>query len=382
MTELIKYPDPEQDFQGFMNSFINKGLTEQQATYILICERKNALFTKLQNKELEAQDILNKLPSDKIAEIEEGLKKYRAVFAEMSDNIRSPFTSFLKVNLTEPAMAFEARVDPATNLKYKEISQKLTNLKIADQTRIAELAKKNEEKNRYLAHIKNENTKRVSEYKQKVLTEINTMYQTWLKGEIENPDIATLKEAVKSIQVCDPAVMQRLYVNDTEAQAYYAEWLVSKEVFEINQDELYEESLKLVDEKFTTYLNDLELTKKQPEIITEIEKHNQEELNSVIDTALIETSVNNLVSTSQSVASFTPEYKKLKESYTIDFINEKSFAIKVMSAFIQNPILDTFLRVKEWKNLKIEQMLKTIADYASSDNGKQIEGFVYKKVTL
>lgn len=382
-NEIIKYPDPAKDMNGFLTAFINVGLNNQQASYVLLCERKNAIFNTLQTKELEAQQTLIILkPESKIEEIEETLKKYRAIFTEMAENIRKPFSNYLRDNLIQPSMEFETRVNPENNEDYKKWNLILIEKKRQDQSRIAELARKSDEKTKYLAHIKNENTNRVAEYKQKCIKEINTMYDMWIEAKIENPDINTLKQAIGEIRVRNANIMNRQYLSDQEASDSYVAWLTAGEVYQVDQTELTQEMLQLVDVKFTTYANDLTAFKNRPEVLTELKQAGVAELNKVEEQRKTTESVNNLVSTATIPTTFKSSYKPLKESFEIEMENSREFAVKVMSVFIQNPQLDKYLKVRDWKNLKIEQMCSAIAEYASDDNGKKFPEFKYNPKIL
>src|ERR1700755_820864 len=101
----------------FANYFLAKGVTQQQISFLVLCEKKNALFKILQEKELEAQQVLLKEYGD-IKHLEDALALYRSIYEEMSNKIRLPYTNYLRDNLANPAMEFEKRVDPKTNSDY------------------------------------------------------------------------------------------------------------------------------------------------------------------------------------------------------------------------------------------------------------------------
>lgn len=360
MNEIIK--PPVADLQAFANFYISKGLEPAQISYLTLYERKKELCEDLEKKELEAQSKLL-TPGSTILEIEKTLIEYRGLYKSMSE-LRLPFTNFIKSNLIDTLMEYEKRVDPENNDTYSELNKDLINKK--DEA--SKIAKANAafyaEKAKYLAHIKNENIQRVSEFKQKCLHEINTMYSQWLAGKIENPEINVLQDAIRSIMIRDPVRMERLYVNDTQAAELYQTWLVSGEVFQVNQEEETALALSYVDTKFSTYKNDLELLKAKPEIITEITNAGKLEESKIQEDANTQQSVNTLVSSSTSATSFKTEYKALKEAWIVEPENTRTWAIEIMSTFLKTPELEQYVKVKEWGNLKISQMADAIGKHA------------------
>lgn len=376
-NSIVKAP-PVSDIEAFANYFISqKGLEPEQVSYLVVRERRRELINQLETKELETQAILLN-PGTTIVEIEESLLKYRKLYTELVENFRKPFTNFIKQNITEPLMEFEVRINPENNSEYKDLNKKLIRIKTEAAQQAAEAAKKHEEKAKFLAHIKNQLISIQADYKKAVLDEINKMYKFWIENKIENPEIDTLKLAIKEIKLREPIQMQRQFISDEEATKFYLGWLEQQEFFMINEEELLEEALLTVDHKMESYHNDYKVSIAKPEILQDIIKHNQEQVEKLVEDANTMKSVNNLVSTAQPTFNYSPSYKQLKTIYEVNVSNDRDFVLKVLSAYMSNPELDNYFRVKDLMNLRVGQIVKAIGDYATEFPDKKLKEFTYE----
>lgn len=370
-TLVRKAPDVT-NLSEFLQYYIGIGLTNVQASYVMVAENKRLLMADLEKIELQGQKILLDAP-DTIEGLTESLANYRKICEEASTK-RLAFSGFVEKNIIDPTMQPEKRLDYKKNEKYKEKDKRLLELRIKRDEAIEEANALESEKSRYLAHIKNENSDMATEFKTHAAAYINGQIALWLKDKVENPDKKIIYDYINKMEVRKANPFQRKLINDEMAKTLIAKWDSEKQFTRANSVDLRNQAIAYADQKLSLYSQDLAQVKARPEVIQQIENHAKTEISQIIDEGATAKQVNDLVASSSPMPVQTG--KAVVTFYEVPMQDTREWASKVSATFFAHPELDSYLKVKEWKNLKVEQMANAIAAHASAKNIK-FDGISY-----
>lgn len=337
----------------------------KQKGWIKVGIMKANLKITHEQKGLGLQAIL--LNSGKtILEREESLKKYRTEHTTMVSDGQA-FRKLITEKVLQESIEIEKQYDPKTNADYTRMQNGLVADKLKQQQDNQATQAKEQERNNYIAHIKNQYEILIADYKKRAVTELYTMYNNFLKGKVKTPDVQAIKDVISEMTLGKPQKFTRQYVTDVEATTIVA--AAAKPDFA----KLQAEMLKEVDLKFTTYKNDLKAgAQEQVELFGQ--KHIQE----------IETEAQQNVAVNTLQAQATPvtvmmEGKALKQSVQIVEEDSEGWAVKVITGFMKYPLCRGHLRVRKWPNLSVGQMAAALSAYAS-ETGERVQGLEYKEV--
>lgn len=350
--------------------FYNMGFTPMHAAYLVVGEKKRLIMLDLEKKELELQSILLE-PGTTITDKEATLARYRKGCEQIVE-LRKKFTLFIDEKVTDPTRIYEKRVDYKTNQAYINLANNLLNLKRQDELDKQKLNNKAMEIQNYKAHIYNQNIQIASEYEQAVVREINTMYNSYLEGRVEKPDIESLRQTVLSFIFREPNRFTRVHVNDDEALAIIES--IPKLVFADQQ----KKALDYLDQRFSTYENDLIAVKSAPEVLEQIAEHSESIIQNIQTNTAVDQQINTLVASStNTTVQVAPEGKAIKRKWKVIFNGTEEEHLKIIGAYIKVPECRVYLRVKNFKNLNCGQMADALGAYATEKQIK-VDELIYE----
>ena len=325
--------------------------------------RKQILSEQQTRIGLELQKILLDA-DDSITGMETALAAYRKKHKEMVD-LGQTFRSLIDEKVLQQSIEIEKTYSTGSKTqaaypKYKAMEDSLLQKKIdQDKKNSAAIAKKQEELN-YVAHIKNQLEILVADLKKRSLEEIFRMHRFFLEKKVKNPDLATLKEAISEMKFGKPVTYDRKYLTDDEAKA------INASIPKPNLKELQGEMLKVIDEKFLTYDNDLKAGN-----IEQVDLFHQEALQAVETDKEIAVGINTLTAQAGTAAGIVTEGKGLKKTLEVVVEETEEWAIKVIAAFLRYPLARQHIRSKQWSNVAIKQMAAALGAYATETEGKE-----------
>jgi hypothetical protein len=340
---------------------------EQMNAWSVMVRKKNELTHVLTTSELELQQILLSVDVKDHKSIDEALANYRKKHGDLKEN-RLNFTRLIEEKLFAPLMAFEKRAEPKTNEQYLKLD--ITSLELrkgANEAAAKKQAYENE-KARFLAHCANEFMRIEAQYINELNNQIDTAYSAFLTAAINPPPISNVEVNMGAVKVgqmnkFDPALltkedMQALYLTLTPTQ--YIQILADK--------------IAMLPQVFANYEVDLANSSAAIERRELDAKIASQEAAAKLEA---EASVNNLIATASGPQI---ETAKIKKELKIEPINTQAWAQLIMTQFIANlPTLVSYLRVKTWANLSIQQMADAIAKYAT-ETGETFKGVVYTEI--
>ncbi len=342
---------------------------EQANAWVALAQEKNRLTFELSRMELAAQNILLRVQREDAAHeaIDVALAEYRKVFTSLQE-MRKPFTNQIDAGIVQPLMAFEKRVDPKNNGQYNALASRSLQLRKAEADKALLANAKNQEIASFKAHIANEFSKVVTEYRAIIRREFTGHYEKCLSDSVADPDLHKVKELLR--QIVPPPVAK-----------FNARYLTGEELLQIYNDspkpnwqDYYDESMSDMDTLFSNYSSDLANAeaaikhRKQEAALAE-----QEEANKAKE----EQALNTLIATSETVVIEEP---KIKRTVQITVVESEAWAKTVMASFITNiPKLTKYIRVKSWSKLSIGQMATYLSQYAT-DEGVAYPGLTLKEV--
>ena len=154
----------------------------QAAAWVGLAKSKNEIAYNLGTMELQAQAIL--LPiieSQDHAHIDAALAEYRKLHTAIVE-ARKPFTNAIDTGIVQPLMTFEKRVDPKVNSAYLDLQTRSLSLRKAEADKAALVNAKNQEAASFKAHVLNEFSRVVSQYRNQIRSVIQTMYTQSLES--------------------------------------------------------------------------------------------------------------------------------------------------------------------------------------------------------
>lgn len=349
----------------------NELLTPQQQAWINLAAQKTNILSTLNQKQLEASSILVNLKREDVKSytiIEEGLATYRKIHSDMVET-RKSFTNIINDKIIGAMMEPEKNVDPSKNADYIEVYNKGFKLKKEENDKVNLANNKNAEKGRFVAHIQNEYMRTAGLYRQWLRDEVTRIYESNLAAKIQDPKPA-LEQMKAWIATTQPQAPQK----------FSATYLNEQELYEVFNSEkmpdwkgIQAEAFKYMDELYENY--DAALSNPEEAI-----KANQDEenLNKLQEKEKEEktAALNTLVSSAETVMIQGPV---IKSTLVVREINSWQWAKNVITAFYVNVAnMDKYVRVKDWKNLKVGQMAAALGKYAT-ETGHLADGLIYDK---
>lgn len=342
---------------------------EQAAAWVGLAKEKNRIAFELNNAELNAQSIILKVQQncEFYGPIDAGLAEYRKAHASMVE-LRKQFTGVIDSAIVQPLMEFEKRVDPKNNGNYNALLNRSLVLRKAEADKAALTNAKNQEIANFKAHIVNEFSRVVTEYRQMIRREFTNHYELCLKDKVADPSLEKVKALLKQIMPPSVSKFAARYLGSEELLAIYNE---SKKP---DYEEYYDDLMKEADELFANYSSDLANAEaaiahqKQQAALKE-----QEDVKKAHE----EQALNTLIATSETVVIEEP---KIKRTVQVTIIESEAWAKAVMAAFIVNmPHLGKYIRVKKWSNLNVGQMATCLGQYAT-ETGEKFNGLELTEV--
>lgn len=373
-TQALTTTPPVSNLPEFFNHFMGMGLTKPQASYVMLAEMKRELMADLEKLELEYQaTLLN--AEDTVGGLTDALAKARKIYDEANKK-RLSFTGFIDKNVIQAVMQPEKRIDYKTNEEYKKKDARLLELRIKRDEELDAANARREEEAKYLAYIKNENTDIITQFKTLVAKFINDTIAHWLEKKVESPDFKYIETAINNTNLREAVRFTgRKLITDEDAKKLIAEWRSQNKFPTPDIAQLRTDAIEYAKKKFSLYQQDLAQVKSRPEVIEQIQNQAQAEVSQIIDAGETTKMVNDLVAS--SVPMPTPEGKKVVTFFKVNSAGlKREEAALIMMTFAANPVLDEYIKVKDWGNLKISQMANAIADYATDKNVK-FDGIQY-----
>ena len=345
-------------------------VTQAQAdAWVGLATEKNRLMFELGRMELAAQNILLRVQRDDAAyeAIDVALAEYRKSYTAISD-LRKTFTNQIDAGIIQPLMAFEKRIDPKNNGQYNALASRSLQLRKAEADKATLANAKNQEVASFKAHVVNEFSRVVTEYRAIIRREAAGHYEKCLKDKIPDPGVEKVKEMLR--QIAPPNVAK-----------FNARYLSGEELLQIYNDSpkpdyasYYEELMSEVDNLFANYSSDL--ANAEAAIKHQQEQARLQELEEA-NKAKEEQALNTLIATSETVVIEEP---KIKRTVQVTVVESEAWAKSVMASFITNlPKLTKYIRVKSWSKLNIGQMATYLGQYAT-DEGVSFPGLSLKEV--
>lgn len=361
-------------------SFKKEGILEipesvtipQANSWLKFGEMKNNLSSTLTKLELNAQAKLNALTeTSTIQQIQTALDEYRKLHTEMV-NERRGVTKHLD-NVTAQLMEFEKRVDPIKNDSFFSWDQKrIKKVKYA-ATSAAQVEAKNKEIAAFKTHFVNEYVRLAANYETDLLDLLNTEYIGALKAKMQADAIPEytrkLKEILRdTITIKQPVKFNRVLITDvTEAQNLFNEIKMPDYLSILNR------VFAKVDEKFSTYLTDVENASTVIEF-TMVESAQEKE---TITTQAQETqAVNVLIASAETTVLVDPSIKAIKEKRTIVIENNANWCKKILAESLRNfDFVAGKLKTKTFAAATIKQLAEALSQLES-----ELPGFKYEPI--
>lgn len=323
----------------------------QQKSWVAVGEWKSQLAKSHELKSLELQKLLLN-PGTTIVEIENTLGSYRKLHQEMTKDGQQ-FRALIDEKVLQQSLTIEKEYSPKVNENYLLAEKSLTTLKLKAESDAKSTQAKAQEKLNYATHIKNEYLTVSNELRQAAVIEMNTMYVSYLKGNVKNPDIEAIKATIRGMQPRKYVMYNKQYVTDPEAT------IITQGIPRPDYNAIREEMVALVDEKFKSYAHDLKAN-----TVEQVEAAAQEEIKEIAKETAIEVGVNTM-SAQANVPEIIHEGKALKRLLECVVEGGEQWHINVISAYLKNPLCRSHITVKAWENLTVKQMAAALGKYAS-----------------
>jgi len=340
---------------------------EQMNAWSVMVRKKNELTQTLTTAELELQGILLSVNVQDHKAIDEALATYRKKHGELKEN-RLTFTRLIEEKLFAPLMAFEKRAEPKTNEQYLKLDTTSLELRKAANEAAAKKQAYENEKARFLAHCANEFMRLEAQYINELNNQIDTTYSAFLTAAINPPPISNVEVNMGAVKVGAMYKFDASLINKEEMQSLYLTLTPP------NYAELLADKIEMLPQVFANYEIDL------ANAVAAIERRELDakiQAQKVAEKIEAEASVNNLIATASAPQI---ETAKIKKELKIEPINSQAWAQLIMTQFIANlPTLVSYLRVKTWANVSIQQMADAMAKHAT-DTGETFKGIVYTEI--
>lgn len=314
---------------------------------------------------LELQKILLDADDNNITELEAALIAFRKKHKEMVE-LGQTFRSLINEKVLQQSLAIEAQYSPGSKTvapyeEYKKKSDRLLALKLDQENKNKAAQNKAQEEANYKAHIRNQCEILAADFKQRALQEIFKMYKFYLDQKVKEPDVEAIKTTISQMKFSTPVKFEKKLLNEEEAKAINA--TVPKPNLKVLQDEM----IKVLNDKFLTYQNDLAAGNKE-----QVDLFHQQEIQELKTQTEISVGINNLAAQAATpAASIVTEGKALKRSYEVKVEETEEWALKVMAAFIKYPMARQHIRARQWSNIALKQMAAALGAYATETNGAE-----------
>lgn len=340
---------------------------QQMSAWEVVVRKKNELTQTLTNAELELQGILLSANVSDYKAIDEALATYRKKHGELKEN-RLTFTRLIEEKLFAPLMAFEKRADPKSNEQYLKLDTASLELRKAANEAAAKVQALENEIASFISHCTNENLRLEANYINELNNQIDIGYAAMLEANVNPPMLGNIEVNMKAVKVGAVSKFNAVLLTKEQMQE------VCKCITLPNYAQILADKIAFLPQVFLNYESDLANKAAAIERRELDAKIAAQEAAAKVEA---EASVNNLIASAGTVQI---ETAKIKKELKIEPINSQAWAQLIMTQFIANlPTLVSYLRVKTWANLSIQQMADAMAKHAN-DTGETFKGIVYVEV--
>lgn len=343
-------------------------LTKVQHGWLKMAQLREDTFADLQKKELAVQLELNNIEKDEeLKSVQEKISKAKNIAGEAEEQ-RLVFTNMLKKKIIDKSMEFEKRnaelIEKAGKHEFK--------LREAEANKNAEANKKTKEATDFKTHFVNEYHRVAAEYRNTLRRRINFYYKGLMDQEKLEPEdlknyIQDIKNELTQIEVEQVKSFKRVLLNEAEAKEIFKS--IPKYDNKNDLKELQDE----VNKTFAMYDEDIQNAAKAKEAM---QKHIEEMEEKENDNLKVEVSTNNLIAAAEPLTLIGGP--TVKKTLVIEDENTSEWAVKVMTTYIKN-IAKCKINIKEWKNLKVDQMASALGKLAT-ESGETFAGLKLKEV--
>lgn len=336
---------------------VNSLTPQQQKGWLTLGAAKQDLARRHELATLELQKILQDAEPN-ITSTEEALSIYRKKHADMIAEGQK-FRGVIKEKIMAQSLQIEANYDPKNYEGYKVVNERLIKMKTDQEERNSQAQRRAQERNNYIAHKKNQYELLAADYKQRALNEINTMYISYLKGKVQDPDVEAIRQTITDLKFDTSEKVvgtqyQRKYITDDEAKAIMAD------LEKPNLPILRNQMIVLLDQKFSSYQHDLKAN-----TVEQVEMFAQQEVQEIKQEAEMNVGINNLTAQAVDVPSVMAEGKPLTRAVKVVVEDSEAWHLKVITAYLKFPLCRAHVGVKKWSNLTVGQMAAALGAYAT-----------------
>jgi len=343
-------------------------LSSIQKGWLTMSDKRNETFDNLQKNELAVQSELKELEKDQdLKSVQEKLSKAKGL-AKEGKEMRLHFTNMLKEKIIDKSMEFEKRNE---ELIAKCGKHEFT-LREKEAEKNEEANKKTKEATDFKTHFLNENHRVATEYRNTLRRRIAFYYKGLMGQDRLNEQdlknyIQDIKNELAQIEVEQLKSFKRNLLSEKEAKEIY------KSISPYNNKDDLKTIQDEVDEAFAMYEEDIQNAEKAAEAMQKQTEALEEKEN---DNLKVEQSTNNLIAAAEPLVMMGGA--KIKKNLVVEEENTQQWAVSVMTEYIKR-INDCKISVKEWKNLKIDQMASALGKLAT-ETGLKFTGLKLKEV--
>lgn len=291
------------------------------------------------------------------------LKQAKQIAAEHKE-MRLAFTGMITERIIKPAMEFEQR---SAELISAADDRELLLRKASSQQAESAAAMKREE-NALITHISNEQIRIATDYRRNLDARVSRYYAECLKGGVQEPDMAYLKDELRSFAIADMNKFQLRLLSREKATEILNGLVAYDPAMDLNA------VIDALPERFAMYAQDLA---NASAAVEQIEKQAAEQDEAAKKEAEITIATNTLMAQAETLAVDAPKVKRKLEAVEE---NSQAWAFAVIAAFVKNSTACApKLRVKTWGKLTIAQMAKALADVAT-ETGEVFHGVQMREV--
>jgi hypothetical protein len=339
--------------------------SKTQKGWIMAGNQKAEVAKFQQQKALELQQIILH-PGESIPELTESLAKYRKLHTEMVTAGQS-WRGWLTGLALQPSLDIEKQYSPKSYDDYLLLDKKLLALRVEADNKAREGQLKEQEKQTYAAHVKNQYELMVSDLTQRCINEMNTMYISYLKDKVKAPDIQAIKDTISGFTPMAGVKFESKYMTPADRKAIY------DSIQKPDYAALMQEMIATVDQKFAGYQHDLKAN-----TVQQVEEQAARELQEIQQETQQNIGVNLLAAKAAETPVILPEGKAVKYSYEVIVEGNEQWHIAVITAYLKNPLCREFVSVKKWENLTVGQMAAALGKYSTEINS-ELEGLTYRR---
>lgn len=328
-------------------------LSDLQKGWLVLAHKRLVLFENLTKKELAVQQHLNELEKETdLTKVQARLKLAKEVYQDLQGE-RLLFTNLIKEKLFVPATEFEKRADLLiTKGEVYEV-----NLRKEYVKRSAEGQQKQEEIANFKAHLKKEIIRIGSKYRADLDNIVHEGYKTAISTAVAPAKLQeyleTLRKFMREIKPEKQTLFNFVLVPREEATPIFNE--IGRYTDKDAENDLVK-AFAALNTKFAMYEQDLA---NAASALNAAEQQHEAAKFTNANNAEVAAGLVDLSAKASVEKTDTP---KLKVRYELVMPNNAEAAMAVMQTFMLHiDLCMPKLKVKEWANLKVEQMGAALA---------------------